>query len=186
MAAWASSRRPAPPSILRDARIHPIYEGTNGIQANDLLGRKILRDGGEVAFGIIGQMAMDGVQIEASPDPDVAATGKALSASAWALGDATEWMLETGPDDICKASAHAVPYLTLFGNTAAGWLMAKAAAAAVAEGANGANGVGSAWCESKIKTARFYADHILSRSAGLLASIADSGDTVMALAEDQF
>ena len=75
-----------------------------------------------------------------------------------------------------------MPYLTLFGNTAGGWLMGKAAAAAVAEGANGRQ----AWCGAKIKTARFYADHVLSRSGGLLASIADSGDTVMALAEDQF
>ena len=150
------------------------------------MGRKILRDGGEAAFGIIGQMIADAVPIAASADPDVAATGSALSSSARALGDATEWLLETGPEDICKASAHAVPYLTLFGNTAVGWLMAKAAAAAVAEGANGTNGIGSAWCESKIKTARFYADHILSRSGGLAASIVDSGDTVMALAEDQF
>ena len=79
-----------------------------------------------------------------------------------------------------------MPYLTLFGNTVGGWLMAKAAAAAAAEGANGRNGSGAEWCDAKIKTARFYADHILSRSGGLLASIADSGDTVMALAEDQF
>ena len=171
---------------MRDARIHPIYEGTNGIQANDLMGRKILRDGGEAALGFIAGMAADAAGIAASANPDVAATGSALSASARALGEATDWMLETGPVDICKASAHAVPYLTLFGNTAGGWLMAKAAAAAVAEGANGTSGIGSAWCESKIKTARFYADHILSRSDGLLAGIADSGDTVMALAEDQF
>ncbi|MCY4066618.1 MAG: acyl-CoA dehydrogenase, partial [Rhodospirillaceae bacterium] len=101
---------------MRDARIHPIYEGTNGIQANDLMGRKILRDGGESARAFIAGMAADAAGIAASGNPDVAATGKALAASARALEKATEWMLATGPADICKASAHAVPYLTLFGN----------------------------------------------------------------------
>ena len=171
---------------MRDARIHPIYEGTNGIQANDLLGRKILRDGGEAARGFIAGMASDAAEIGGSGNADVAATGQALAASTRALEQATGWMLATGPADICKASAHAVPYLTLFGNTVGGWLMGKAAAAAADEGANGRNGSGADWCQAKIKTARFYADHILSRSGGLLASIADSGDTVMALAEDQF
>ena len=171
---------------MRDARIHPIYEGTNGIQANDLMGRKILRDGGESARAFIAGMASDATAIAGSDNPDVAATGAALAASIRALEQATAWMLATGPADICKASAHAVPYLTLFGNTAAGWLMGKAAAAAASEGANGSNGGGAEWCAAKIKTTRFFADHILSRSGGLLASIADSGDTVMALAEDQF
>ncbi len=175
---------------MRDARIHPIYEGTNGIQANDLLGRKILRDGGESARTFLAGMASDSADIAGSENADVAACGRALAASVQALEQATAWMLATGPSDICRASAHAVPYLTLFGNTVGGWLMARAAAAAAVDGANGPdgpNGFGGAdWCAAKIKTARFYADHILSRSGGLLASIADSGDTVMALAEDQF
>ena len=172
---------------MRDARIHPIYEGTNGIQANDLIGRKLLRDGGESARTFIAGMAADAAAIAGSADPDVAATGAALAASVQALDEATAWMLATGPADICRASAHAVPYLTLFGNAAGGWLMGRAAAAALAEGANGggANGAGARHA-ARIKTARFYADHVLSRSGGLLASIAGSGDTAMALAEDQF
>jgi len=167
---------------MRDARIHPIYEGTNGIQANDLMGRKILRDGGESAKAFTAGLRADARAIAGSDNADVAATGKALAASVDAVDAALDWMLATGPDDIQKASANSVPMLNLMGNTVGGWLMGKAAAAAVTEGANGH----AAYCEAKIKTARFYADHILSRSAGLLATIAESGDTVMALTEDQF
>ncbi|MCY4309968.1 MAG: acyl-CoA dehydrogenase, partial [Rhodospirillaceae bacterium] len=167
---------------MRDARIHPIYEGTNGIQANDLIGRKILRDGGEVAKAFTNRLRTEACAIAGSGNDDVAATGKAIAASVGAIDAAVDWILSTGPIDIQKASANSVPMLNLMGNVVGGWLMGKAAAAAVSEGVNGH----AAWCGAKIKTARFYADHILSRSSGLLATIAESGDTVMALKEDQF
>ncbi|MCY4191409.1 MAG: acyl-CoA dehydrogenase [Rhodospirillaceae bacterium] len=167
---------------MRDARIHPIYEGTNGIQANDLIGRKILRDGGEAAKAFTNRLRTEACAIAGSGNDDVAATGKAIAASVGAIDAAVDWILSTGPIDIQKASANSVPMLNLMGNVVGGWLMGKAAAAAVSEGVNGH----AAWCGAKIKTARFYADHILSRSSGLLATIAESGDTVMALKEDQF
>ena len=167
---------------MRDARIHPIYEGTNGIQANDLMGRKILRDGGESARSFIAGMKDDAREFSASGNSDVKATGETLSRSIDALEKATAWMLATGPSDILKASASAVPYLNLFGDTVGGWLMGKAAMAASA----GAAGDHQSYSEAKVKTARFYADHILSHASGHLATVADSGDTVMALAEEQF
>jgi acyl-CoA dehydrogenase len=175
---------------LRDARIHPIYEGTNGIQANDLMGRKVQRDGGASAKAFIAEMRPAAAELAGAGDPDLAAIGRKLADGLDCLGQATEWIVATGKRDIARAAAGAVPYLALFGNVAAGWLMGGAALAAAKERGNGGgngrgNGTG-AFCRAKVKTARFFADHVLVRSRGLLATVVEGAESVVALAEADF
>ncbi len=164
---------------LRDARIAPIYEGTNGIQANDLLGRKLLRDGGAAMEELLEEL--DG--LPDSNEPDIAPILDAQKRANAALRKATEWMLDPANNDINRKFAGAVPFLHLTGTVVGGWLMARSALAA----ANGAAGGASPeFLESKRITARFYAEHVLPRADMHLATITDGGDSVMALAEDRF
>jgi butyryl-CoA dehydrogenase len=93
-------------------------------------------------------------------------------------------MVETGPKDIQLASAASVPYLNLWGNTTGGWLLARSAVSADHKRAS-ANGDG-AFLETKIKTARFFSDHLMTQASGLLDTITDGGSAVMAVAEEQF
>jgi len=158
---------------LRDARITPIYEGTNGIQANDLLGRKVMRDGGETARRFIETMrALDGALAAEALDAFPAMRAR-LGAALDALSEATAWIVARWPADPALTIAGAVPYLELFGTAAGGWLMAKAALAAAArlrqrKGDPDFN-------RAKIATARFYAEHILPRTAGLLPAVFGGG-----------
>jgi acyl-CoA dehydrogenase len=169
---------------LRDARIHPIYEGTNGIQANDLMGRKVLRDGGEVAKSFIEEMReVIGPLAEAGND-DLTALRKTLEPSLDALEAATDWMVHTGQENIALAASSAVPYLNLFGNTTTGWLMAQAALAAAGRLA-GEDGDGR-FLEAKVQTARFFGDQILNRSPGLCATVTAGGGPALALEEELF
>jgi alkylation response protein AidB-like acyl-CoA dehydrogenase len=170
---------------MRDARIHPIYEGTNGIQANDLMGRKVQRDGGAAANAFIAEMSGAAGELAGSSDADLAVIGRKLSDGLDCLRQATEWMVAAGKDDIRHAAAGAVPYLALFGNVTAGWLMAREALAAAKLRADGANG-DPRFRAAKVKTARFFADHVLVRSRGLLATVAEGADAVVTLGEDQF
>ncbi len=169
---------------FRDARIHPIYEGTNGIQANDLLGRKLLRDGGANAKAFIaGMRELDNVLASANGQhlPVIRTT---LIQAIGELDAATDWLLETGPKDIHLAASGAAHYLNLFGTVTAGWLMAKAALAADA-GSREGNG-DARFYEAKVTTARFFADQFLTRAAALRRIVTDGGETVMAMTEDQF
>ena len=164
---------------LRDARIAPIYEGTNGIQANDLLGRKLLRDGGAAMEELLEELD----SLPESSDADIAPILDAQKRANAALRAATEWMLDPANNDINRKFAGAVPFLHLTGTVVGGWLMARSALAA----ANGAaGGVSPEFLETKRITARFYAEHILPRAEMHLATIRDGGDSVMALAEDRF
>ncbi|MFO0989405.1 MAG: acyl-CoA dehydrogenase [Alphaproteobacteria bacterium] len=175
---------------MRDARIHPIYEGTNGIQANDLMGRKVQRDGGASAKAFIAEMRIAAGQLAGSGDGDLGAIGRKLGEGLDCLAKATDWIVEAGKRDVARSAASAVPYLALFGNVAAGWLMGREALAAKGAGGAGPGGldprIAPQFAAAKIKTARFFADHVLVRSAGLLATVADGADTVMALAEADF
>jgi len=171
---------------MRDARIHPIYEGTNGIQANDLMGRKVQRDGGAAAKAFIAEMRTAATELAGARDADLAATGARLGDSLDSLGQATEWIVAAGKKDARVAAASAVPYLALFGNVAAGWLLGREAlAAAKANGANGTNG-NARFYATKVKTARFFAEHVLTRSRGLLATVSDGGEAAVALADEDF
>jgi len=154
----------------RDARITPIYEGTNGIQALDLLGRKLVRDEGAAARALVAEMrALD-------PSPD-----DRLARGIDAVETASAWLLETWPADPARAMAGATSYLALCGIVAGGWLMAKAAAAASEKLSSGDGN--RRFLAGKIASARFYADHVLPQAAGLLASTMN-GASVTAFAPE--
>ncbi|HYH19855.1 MAG TPA: acyl-CoA dehydrogenase, partial [Azospirillum sp.] len=169
----------------RDARITPIYEGTNGIHGNDLTFRKVGRDGGEAARAFIEEMRATVTELEAAPGDDIEAIRTNLAAGLDALDQATAWMVTRQKDgDPHAAAAGAVNYLRLWGTVAGGWMMARAAAKAL-EGMR-QPGSNAAFLEAKLVTARFYAEQILPGAQGLLIPILTAKRTVMALAEDQF
>jgi alkylation response protein AidB-like acyl-CoA dehydrogenase len=168
----------------RDARIITIYEGTTGIQANDLIGRKTARDGGRTALSVIAEMrALDG-ELARQSGAEFAAIRTQLAAAASALKEAVEWIAVTYGKDARAAHAASVPYLKLWGITAGGWQMARAAIAAarhLAERKGEAD-----FYRAKIATARFYADYFLPQTVALKHSIVTAGESVLALAAEQF
>ena len=112
---------------LRDARILPIYEGTNGIQARDLVGRKVAKDGGETMLALVGRDARAGRGDEGGPGDDLAAIRAGVAASADALEDATKWVAQSVKADLVNALAGSVPFLRLAGTALGGWLLARSA-----------------------------------------------------------
>jgi alkylation response protein AidB-like acyl-CoA dehydrogenase len=153
---------------FRDMRIAPIYEGTNGIQAMDLVGRKIgMRMGGVVADHLDRMRALD-AQLAAAGD-ELASIRTNLAAGVEALAGATDWIIAHGLEDPREALAGATPYLRVFGIVTGGWLMARQALAAHGELAGGSED--TAYLSAKVTTARFYAEQILPTAAGLVPSV---------------
>ena len=152
---------------LRDARIAPIYEGTNGIQANDLVGRKLTRDHGEVVTALIKEMRQTAAALERH------AIAGTFDQGLTALEAATAYLVEA---DDAQAAAGSVPYLTMLGTVTAGWLMARQALAA--ERNLAINGKDRAFLAAKLATARFYGEHFLVQAPGYLAGVT-SGSTVI-------
>jgi len=169
---------------LRDARITTIYEGTTAIQANDLIGRKIARDGGATAKEVIKEMRAVEAELGKSAGEDMAATREAFSAALTATEECISWMVITYGNDIKAAHAGAVPFLKLMGIVCGGWQMARAALIARQRLSEGKGD--KSFYEAKIKTARFYADHVLTQAPGLRNTIVHGAAGVMALAEEQF
>ena len=154
---------------LRDARIAPIYEGTNGIQANDLAARKLGRDGGAAAKEFIGEMRGLDRALAAAPGDDLATVRRHLAAGLDALAAATDWMAEAVATDMPRALAASVPYLRMLGTVAGGWLLAKGGLAA--EAALAGRGGQAGFFEAKLVVARFFAEHRLAGAPGLLPAI---------------
>jgi alkylation response protein AidB-like acyl-CoA dehydrogenase len=155
---------------LRDARITPIYEGTTGIQANDLIGRKLARDGGAAAQALIAEMRALAAEMAAEPDLQGSAT--AFSAAIDALQRAIRYVVENYGRDIRSVSVGAVPMLQLFGIVAGGWQLLRSALISQRRLAKGnPNAADSAFYIAKLATARFYSDHLLSQASGLAHSI---------------
>lgn len=167
----------------RDARITPIYEGTNGIQANDLIFRKLARDGGAAARSFLDEITILETTLKAAPGDDLAVLGQLLTAANEALRQATLAMVETVAADPRRAASGAVPYLRLFGVVAGGLVMGRSALAATQALSQG--GADSEFYETKIATARFYADHILSQAPAMLHPIRHGAASVLSVAEDQ-
>jgi len=163
---------------LRDARIAPIYEGTNGIQANDLVFRKVLRDGGETARRMIGTMRAVEPALAASPSADAAAMHGRLAVGLDGLATATERLIARGSNDPAAAAAAAYPYLELWGTVAGGWTMARSLLAA--EAAERDDGP-APFLAAKKATARIYADSMLPRAGGLVERVVAGPDALMAL-----
>ena len=160
----------------RDARILPIYEGTNGIQALDLLTRKLLRDKGAAATAMMDDMRAD---LDGQEAPEARAALEALGE----LEAATRWLLEAGASDLHRAAATAMPYLRLFGLVAGGWLMARAAMAARRRLEDDGAAPDRAFLEAKVQTARFYADNILPQAAAEAVAVTRGADSTLALDE---
>jgi hypothetical protein len=166
---------------LRDARITTIYEGTTAIQANDLVNRKILKDGGATLRHALAEVSGLGGTLSDEADPLLADIGRALcSATADALA-ATEWLLKIAQQDPRQAAAAGVPLLNLLGTLLGGHQMARAARLSAARSA----GPQRAFYQAKLQTAWHYAEAILPRSSSLLATITRGSRTVMALTHDQ-
>jgi alkylation response protein AidB-like acyl-CoA dehydrogenase len=165
---------------LRDARITTIYEGTTGIQANDLVGRKIAREGGATAKGWLAHLkAFDG-ELAKSGNADVKAIRAALAVGAAAVAESVDYIVANAGKDVMSAFAGAVPFLKLMGIVAGGWQMARAALA-VERGLGGAD---RAFCEAKLATARFYADQVLVQAPALRDTVVKGASAVMAVPED--
>ncbi len=168
---------------LRDARILTIYEGTTAIQANDLIGRKTSRDGGQTAKAIAAQIEATEGELMAQGSADAIAVSKRLTAARQAFLDVVDFVVSHTKTRPNAAFAGSVPYLMLAGNVVAGWQMARSLLAAQQQLDKG---VDADFMRAKITTARFYADHLLTKAPGLRDSIVEGADSVTALAIEAF
>ena len=168
----------------RDARIAPIYEGTNGIQANDLVFRKLGRDNGAAARMFLLESKVAAASLAGHEDDSLAIIGKNLTAGIIVLEQATEWLLEHIKAEPTAAATGAAHYLRMFGLVAGGAMLGRAALAARADLDRPDTDTG--FLIGKIRTARFYAEQILPQSAGLFTPITQGFGTVMVFDEEQF
>ena len=167
----------------RDAKILTIYEGTTAIQANDLVGRKTSRDGGQTAKAIAGQIEQTEKQLKAHSDVRCHAVAKRLAAAREAFLDVVEFFVTESKTNPNAVYAGSVPYLMLAGNLMSGWQMARAMLVALEHIAKGDD---LAFMQAKVTTARFYADHILSKAPGVRDSIVAGADSVTEMALEAF
>jgi alkylation response protein AidB-like acyl-CoA dehydrogenase len=167
----------------RDAKILTIYEGTTAIQANDLVGRKTARDGGRTAKSIAKQVVATETALAARQSVAARAMYRRLSAARQAFEEVVDFIATQSKASPNAAFAGSVPYLMLSGNLMAGWQMARALLVAEDKLAAGEE---RDFMAAKITTARFYADHILSRVPGLRDSIVEGADSINSMALDAF
>ncbi len=166
---------------FRDARILTIYEGTTGIQALDLIGRKTLVDKGAALEDLLSEIQADLAQVSYPELQDmVEAVQEALNQAR----EAKQWVLEVGSKDGLAAGSASVSFMMLMGYLCGGWLMVKSANIAQAKLVQPE--ADASFLQSKIVCARFFVEQLLPRTAGLLKALQAGGDTVMQLAEDQF
>jgi 3-(methylthio)propanoyl-CoA dehydrogenase len=169
--------------FYRDARILPIYEGTTAIQANDLIGRKTLRDGGVAAQALIADIAKTVEALGAHDGAPFRSMKLRLAQGQAAFSSAVAYVLANAKTDPNAVFAGSVPYLKLAGIVLGGWQMARAMLASARLMQDDAKFHGA-----KIATAQFYAEHVLPQAVALEAAIvvAKGGEGVLALSEDQF
>jgi hypothetical protein len=162
----------------RDAKILTIYEGTTAIQANDLVGRKTARDGGQTAKALAAQIAATEKELNENGSADAVAVAKRLAAAREAFVDVVNFVAGNTKASPNAVFAGSVPYLLLAGNVMAGWQLARALLVAQDQLAQGQD---AAFMQAKITTARFYADHLLTKAPGMRDAIVEGADTVTAL-----
>ncbi len=167
----------------RDAKILTIYEGTTAIQANDLVGRKTGRDGGQTAKAIAAQIENTEAALNQQGSANAKAMAARLKAAREAFLNVVDFVVGGSKSSPNAVFAGSVPYLMLTGNLIAGWQMARALL--VAEDAL-AKGEDAAFMQAKITTARFYADHILVKVPGMRDSIVQGADSVCEMALEAF
>jgi alkylation response protein AidB-like acyl-CoA dehydrogenase len=169
---------------LRDARITTIYEGTTGIQAIDLVGRKVARDGGTGARAVATEIRATLSAMGRAGADELATIWAALGRGLRAFESATDWIVVHHQSRPREVYAGAVPFLELAGLVCGGWQMARAALAAVRRRDEGSGD--AAFYRAKVATARFYADHLLTRAPALAETIQSGAPGVLALPEEEF
>lgn len=169
---------------MRDARITTIYEGTTGIQAQDLIGRKVARDGGTAIRALFAEMRTCEVALRAASADDIfSAIAAALDQGITAAERAVDYIVSEYAGNVRAAAAGSVPFLRLMGIVCGGWQMGRATLAAQVR-ING--GDTDPFLAAKIVTTRFYADHVLSAAPGLAHTVIHGGAGVLGLGEEQF
>ncbi len=167
----------------RDVRIAQIYEGTTGIQANDLLGRKFLKDAGKTAMSLIARMRATERELTAAEEPALQAIAAGLRSALEALERAASQLggeglkLAAGDGDTKALFAGAVPHLMLWGFALGGWRMAKAAQLAARKAAS------DPFYAAKLASARYYAEHVLPKCGALAQEIVVGGPSTLAIAD---
>ncbi len=167
----------------RDSKILTIYEGTTAIQANDLVGRKTSRDGGQMAKAIAAQIEKTEGELTASGTAAAQAVAQRLAAARAAFLEAVDFVAGNTKAQPNAVFAGSVPYLMLAGNLVAGWQMGRALLVAQAKAAAGED---LAFMQAKVATARFYAEHILVKASGLRDAIVHGGESACALPLEAF
>lgn len=160
--------------ILRDARICPIYEGTNGIQAIDLLSRKVARDQGAAAFALIAELRDTASDVMASNEPVFGRMGFRLNATIDELEEATQWLLGTIVEAPDKALAGATPYLKLFSLAAGGGFLARGVLSLSDQNGNAASN------NNRRLLARFFAENLVPEAGSLRRTITGGADGLLA------
>lgn len=169
---------------MRDARVLAIYEGTNGIQANDLVFRKIARDEGLALRDLLAEIGGFMTELGKQKGDDFASMHKRMSESLVAMREASAWVLKKTKEDAVTAAASASPFLRLMANLVGGYYLAKSAVLAQE---NLAAGEGDAdFLSGKLMTARFFAEHVLPQCAGLAVTVMEGSATPMAMPEQSF
>jgi alkylation response protein AidB-like acyl-CoA dehydrogenase len=167
----------------RDAKILTIYEGTTAIQANDLVGRKTARDGGQTARALAAQIEATEAALHANGSADALAVARRLQAARLGFLDVVAFVADQTRASPNAVFAGSVPYLMLAGNLMAGWQLARALLVAQEQLAQG---VDEAFMRAKVVTARFYADHLLTRAPGMRDAILEGAESVTGLALESF
>ncbi|HQR03324.1 MAG: acyl-CoA dehydrogenase [Proteobacteria bacterium] len=169
--------------IFRDARITTIYEGTTGIQANDLIGRKLARDGGAALRGVVSLIAATQADAGSRGGPNFGSIASHLKTGLAALEQAAEYVVARYDGDVRTVAVGAVPFLKLMGTVCGGWYMARSALAAQAHIDAGDP---DPFYAGKIATARFYAEHFLPLAPALARVIVQGGESALMLDEAAF
>jgi alkylation response protein AidB-like acyl-CoA dehydrogenase len=167
----------------RDAKILTIYEGTTAIQANDLVGRKTSRDGGQSAKALARQIEATESLLVACGNTDAVVVARRLKAARESFLDVVNFVAGNSKASPNAVYSGSVPYLMLAGNLMAGWQLGRALLVAVEQIAQG---VDVPFMQAKITTARFYADHLLTKAPGIRDAIVEGADSVTALALESF
>jgi len=166
---------------LRDARITTIYEGTTGIQANDLVGRKMGREEGRTALALIAEIDKLVPRLAASDDANLKAIGDALGVASGSLRETVQWVARAFATNPAAVAAGSVYVLKLMGIGLGGWMLARSADIASRQLAKGEGDAD--FLKSKILTTRFFADHVMAQAPSLAATVARGADSVLAMEE---
>jgi hypothetical protein len=169
---------------LRDVRICPIYEGTTAIQANDLIERKIVRDGGAALRAWLLQVHLTLNQLACHEGGEFQCIESGLRKGVDALQQTAEWALAQYRDNQLQVLAGAVPFLQMCGTVAGGWQMARAALAVQRDLAQGIGNIG--FLRAKLVSAHFYAAHLLPRAPGFANIVMYGGNSVLAMNDADF